>query len=412
MAAMDAYPSLIGLQDVAAARPPAFHLMTKPIGPLCNLDCTYCFYLRKDSLYPAERGRAWRMSDEVLESYIRQYIAAQQVPECHFAWQGGEPTLLGIDFFRRAVELQKRYRPKGMVIHNAFQTNGTLLTEEWCQFLRRHHFLIGLSLDGPQAIHDHYRLDKGGKPSFEAVYRGLKLLQAHDVQHNILCVVNHHNAQQPLEVYEFFRAEGERFLQFIPAVEPTADGGVTPWSVGGEAYGEFLCAIFDAWVRRDVGQTFVQIFDVALQAWCGLDPGLCVFSPTCGTAMAVEHNGDVYSCDHFVEPHNRLGNLLETPLAELVSQPLQVKFGRDKEAALPRYCRECAVRFVCNGGCPKERFLITPDGEPGLSWLCAGYKRFFGHIDPAMRFMAGELAARRAPANVMEWVKGRDAARR
>jgi uncharacterized protein len=409
---MDPYPSLIGLEDVVAARPLAFHVMTKPIGPLCNLDCSYCFYLKKESLYPDTHGAAWRMSDEVLEGYIRGYIEAQQVPECHFAWQGGEPTLLGVGFFERVVELQRKHRRPGMVIHNALQTNGTLLDETWCEFLRKHHFLVGLSLDGPPALHDHFRVDKGGKPSFDAVYRGLKLLQSHDVQHNILCVVNSHNAAWPLDVYHFLRDEGERFLQFIPAVAPTEDGGVTSWSVSGAAYGEFLCAIFDDWVRHDVGRVFVQIIDVALQAWCGLEPGLCIFSKTCGNALAIEHNGDLYSCDHFVEPHNRLGNVLETPVAELVASPLQRKFGADKEATLPRYCRQCSVRFVCNGGCPKERFAFTPDGEAGLNWLCAGYKRFFEHGDPAMKFMASELRARRAPANVMAWMRRRDEAGR
>ena len=405
------YPSLVGLDQVAAAPQRAFHIMTKPVGPLCNLGCTYCFYLRKDSLYPAERGSAWRMSDEVLEAYVRGYIEAQQVRECHFAWQGGEPTLLGVEFFERAVALQRQYRRPGMVIQNAFQTNGTLLDERWCTFLREHHFLIGISMDGPREIHDHYRVNKGGKPTFDQVYRGLKLLQEHGVEHNILCVVNRHNAHHPLDVYRFFRDEGERYLQFIPAIEPLPDGGVTPWSVEPRAYGDFLSAIFDEWVRRDVGQVFVQMFDVALRGWCGLDPGLCVHSEVCGNAMALEHNGDLYSCDHFVTPHNRLGNLTETPLAALVAQPFQRKFGSDKRDTLPRMCRECDVRFVCHGGCPKERYTTTPDGEPGLNYLCPGFRRFFHHIDPAMKFMAAELRAQRPPANVMAWMAERDTRR-
>ncbi len=405
------YPDLIGLEQVAAAAPPAFHIMTKPIGALCNLDCTYCFYLRKEGLYPAHQGADWRMADELLESYIRQYIEAQRVPEVHFAWQGGEPTLMGLDFFRRVVELQQRYRRPGMVVQNAFQTNGTLLDEEWCEFLREHHFLIGISIDGPREIHDVYRVNKGHRPTFDQVYRGLKLLGEHRVEHNVLTVVNAHNSRHPRAVYQFYRDEGIEFVQFIPAVEVLPDGAMTPWSVRAEEYGEFLCTVFDQWVRHDVGRIFVQIHDVALRAWCGLDPGLCVFSPTCGNALALEHNGDLYSCDHFVTDHNRLGNILDQPLEELVAAPLQRKFGSDKQDALPRYCRECEVKFVCNGGCPKDRFIATPDGEPGLNYLCAGYRRFFNHIRPAMQFMAGEIAAGRAPRNVMRWLaeqEGRD----
>lgn len=403
------FPSLIGLDQVLPERPRAFHVMTKPIGPLCNLDCTYCFYLRKETRYPdAQTDKpSWRMSDEVLESYVKQYIEAQQVPEVHFAWQGGEPTLLGVDFFRKAVELQKHYRKPGMVIHNAFQTNGTLLDDEWCKFLKANHFLIGISIDGPHEIHDTYRVNKGQKPTYDHVIRGLKLMQQYDVQHNVLCVVNNHNSSYPLEVYRHYKELGERFFQFIPAIEFLPEGGVTDWSVRPEAYGDFLCRIFDEWVIQDVGECFVQIIDVALRAWCGLDPGLCVFSPTCGTAMALEHNGDLYSCDHYVTDHNLLGNLLETPLTELVGQPLQRKFGRDKKDTLPQYCRDCEVRFACNGGCPKNRFIETPDGEPGLNYLCAGYKRFFNHIDPAMKYMAAEIRNQRPPANVMQWMRSR-----
>ncbi len=403
------YPDLIGLDEVLPEKPPAFHIMTKPIGALCNLDCTYCFYLRKEDLYPEHKGRAWRMSDEVLEAYVKQYIEAQQVPEVHFAWQGGEPTLMGVEFFRKAVALQRQYRRPGMVIHNAFQTNATLIDEEWAQFLHEHHFLIGVSVDGPESIHNHYRVNKGQQGSFEAVMRGLRLLQQYDVQHNLLCVVNDHNSRYPLEVYRFFRDElDERFYQFIPSIEFRPEGGVTDWTVRPEAYGEFLCTIFDEWVRRDVGQRYVQIFDVSLRAWCGLDPGLCIFSKHCGTALALEHNGDLYSCDHFVMPHNRLGNIVEQPLAELVASPLQRKFGRDKDDSLPDYCRRCEVRFVCNGGCPKDRFIETPSGEEGLNYLCAGYKRFFHHIDAPMKFMAAEIRQRRAPANVMAWMRQRE----
>ncbi len=403
------YPLPDGLDQVLPERPPAFHIMTKPVGALCNLGCRYCFYLRKEDLYAGERGPARRMSDAVLESYVRQYLESQQVPEVHFAWQGGEPTLLGVDFFRRAVELQKQYRRPGTVVHNAFQTNGTLLDEEWCEFLRDHHFLIGISVDGPPAIHDHYRVNKGGRGTSEQVLRGLRLMQQYEVQHNLLCVVNRYNADHPLEVYRYFRDElDETFYQFIPAIEFLPGGGVTPWTVRPEQHGEFLCAIFDEWVRHDVGQRYVQIFDVALRAWCGLEPGLCVFSRHCGTAMALEHNGDLYSCDHYVTPYNKLGNILQEPLVELVSSPFQRKFGRDKTDALPTQCRECEVQFVCHGACPKDRFLKTATGEDGLNYLCAGYYRFFRHIDPAMKFMAAEIRNNRAPANVMAWLRGRE----
>ncbi len=404
------YPDLTGLDAVPPARPAAFHVMAKPIGALCNLDCGYCFYLRKESLYPDDRGRTWRMSDAVLESYIRQFLAAQQVPEANFAWQGGEPTLLGLDFFRRVVELQRQYRPKGMVVHNAFQTNATLLDDEWCEFLREHRFLIGVSIDGPRELHDHYRVNKGGQGTFDAVRRGLERLRQHGVEHNLLCVVNALNGDRPLDVYRFFRDElDETYYQFIPAVEGTPDGAVTDWSVGPEQYGRFLCAVFDEWVRHDVGRRYVQAFDVALQAWCGQEPGLCVYARTCGTAMALEHNGDLYSCDHFVTPHNRLGNLIEEPLVELVSRPFQHKFGLDKREMLTTTCRECPALFACNGGCPKDRFVDSPTGEAGHNYLCAGLKRFFEHIDPAMRYMAGELRQRRAPANVMGWLQRREA---
>ncbi len=387
------------------APPPAFHVMLKPRGAICNLDCEYCFFLSKEMLYPGSR---FRMSDDLLEDYTRQYIEAQRVPEVTFAWQGGEPTLMGLDFFKRAVELQQRYRKPGMRIHNAFQTNGTLLDDDWCRFFREHDFLIGLSVDGPQPLHDRYRVDKGGKPTFQRVMKGLDLLKKHRVEFNILTTVHAGNADHPLEVYRFLRDEaGARFMQFIPIVERANETGfqegnqVTDRTLTGEQYGEFLCAIFDEWVRRDVGRVFVQIFDVALAAWAGMPPGLCVFQETCGDALALEHNGDLYACDHFVEPRYRLGNIQEIPLLDLVGSPQQRQFGLDKRDTLPRYCRECEVRFVCNGGCPKDRILTTPDGEPGLNYLCAGFKRFFNHIDRPMKIMAAELAAQRAPANIM-----------
>ena len=401
--------------------PEPFHVLTKPIGPICNLDCSYCFYLEKERLYPAERS--WRMSDELLESYIRQYIEAQPGPEVHFAWQGGEPTLLGVSFFRKAVEFQHKYAA-GKTIHNALQTNGTLLDDPWCEFLARHHFLVGLSIDGPRHFHDRYRVDKKGAPTFDAVMHGLSLLKKHRVSFNTLTVVSHDNAAAPLEVYQFLKNIGGEFLQFIPLIERQAPvqlkvlgydfahppastsaeevSPVSPWSVGAEQYGDFLCAIFDEWLHHDVGRIFVQLFDVALSNWMGLGSPLCVFAEKCGAAVALEHNGDLYSCDHYVYPQYRLGNILQQSLGEMVHSPRQRQFGQDKQSTLPRYCRECPVRFACNGECPKHRFIQTPDGEPGLNYLCAGYKKFFTHIDPHMKTMSALLRAGRAPAEIMQ----------
>jgi uncharacterized protein len=397
----------------APVAPPAFHVMLKPRGAICNLDCAYCYFLAKERLYPGSR---FRMADELLESYTRQYIAAQRVPEVTFAWQGGEPTLMGRAFFERAVELQQRYRRPGMRIYNTLQTNGTTLDDDWCRFFKQHNFLIGVSLDGPRALHDAYRVDKGGKPTFDRVMAGIALLKQYRVEFNILTTLHAANAAHPLEVYRFLRDEvGARFIQFIPIVERDNDTGyqegerVTSRSISGRQYGAFLIAVFDEWVRRDVGRVFVQIFDVALAAWCGQRPGLCVFEETCGDALAMEHNGDLYACDHFVEPRYRLGNIQEIPLIELVASEPQRRFGLAKRDTLPRYCRECAVRFVCNGGCPKDRILATPDGEPGLNYLCEGYKAFFTHIDRPMRIMAEELRNRRPPANVMRILAAEEA---
>ena len=403
-----------------------FHIMTKPTGPICNLDCKYCFYLEKENLYP--NTRHWAMSRETLERYIQQYIAAQPFEEVHFAWQGGEPTLLGVDFFRTVVELQDQYA-NGKRIYNALQTNGTLIDDEWGEFLGEYKFLVGVSIDGPRELHDYYRVDKGNAPTFDRVMRGISKLRKHGAEFNTLTVVNRYNSGFPLEIYRFLKEIGSKFMQFIPIVErkasePDQNGliliqpsfakgaEVTEWSVEPEAYGKFLVQIFDEWVKRDVGSYFVQIFDVALESWLGMDASLCVFRSTCGGALAMEHTGDVYSCDHFVYPENRLGNITETALEELVSSPQQTAFGNNKRDSLPRMCRECEVRFACNGECPKHRFLKTPDGEPGLNYLCAGYKSFFNHIDPYMRFMADELRAGRAPANIMQLVgEGKRAAK-
>jgi uncharacterized protein len=401
---------------------PDFHVLAKPIGPICNLDCKYCFYLEKESLYP--NVAKWAMAEDVLESYIRQYIEAQDTPVVSFAWQGGEPTLLGVDYFSKLVEVQKKYS-NGKQIQNAFQTNGVLLNDVWAQLFKENGFLIGLSIDGPRALHDTYRVDKGGQPTFDKVMRGMEVLRRHSIGFNTLTTVHRGNADEPLEVYRFLRDNGSGFVHFIPIVErianqATADGlqlisadflgesRVAPWSVDARQFGRFLCAIFDEWVRHDVGRVFVQLFDVSLEMWAGMEASLCVFRRQCGAALAIEHCGDVYSCDHFVYPENRLGNIMDSPLEALVNSDQQQKFGESKETTLPEYCRQCDVRFACNGECPKHRFITTPDGEPGLNYLCAGYKMFFHHIDPYMRFMAAELGARRAPANVMQWIANRE----
>ncbi len=392
--------------------------MSKPTGAICNLDCSYCYYLEKEKLYPGTVD--FRMSDEVLENYVRQYIESQPGDYAVFAWQGGEPTLLGVDFFEKVVNLQQKYG-NGKIIENSLQTNGVLLDDAWCRFFRENNFLIGLSIDGPKELHNAHRVNKGGKGSFAEVMAGLNLLQKHRVEFNTLTVVQRDNASSPLEIYRFLKQAGSSHMQFIPIVERLAakqsphgqnmvkpdyagEARVSPWSVGAEHYGDFLIAIFDEWVRKDVGSVFVQLFDVALEAWMGMPSSLCVFRPTCGDAMALEHNGDLYSCDHYVYPQNRLGNIMEEGLAKLAASEKQRAFGRDKRDALPRYCRECDVRFACHGECPKHRFIQTPDGEEGLNYLCTGYKKFFRHIDPYMRFMAGELKRGRPAAGVMDWV--------
>ena len=385
--------------------PRAFQIMLKPRGALCNLDCAYCYFLSKEQLYPQSD---FRMSDALLEESTRQYIDAQGVPEITFVWQGGEPTLMGLEFFRRAVELQKLYAKPGMRVLNALQTNATLLNDEWCEFLHTNDFLLGVSLDGPRELHDAYRMDKGGAPTFNLVMRGIELLKRHRVEFNILTTVHAENASHPLDVYRFLRDKvGTLFIQFIPIVERDNVTGfqegntITLRSVTGKQYGEFLIAIFDEWVRRDVGRVFVQIFDAALGVWMGQRSGLCIFSKTCGDALALEHNGDLFSCDHFVEPRYKLGNLQKESLIALVDSGKQRRFGSNKRDKLPRHCRECAVRFICNGGCPKDRVSDTPDGEPGLNFLCDGFKAFFTHIDQPMKTMATLIQQRRPPADIM-----------
>jgi len=403
--------------------PFACHVMAKPSGSVCNIDCEYCFYLEKEKLYP-DAGKNWRMNDEILQRYVTSYIDAQETDEISFAWQGGEPTLMGVDFFRRAVELQKQHAGERPVT-NAFQTNGILLDDEWGEFLAENDFLVGISIDGPQHLHDRFRVDKGGAPTFSKVMAGLEVLKKHKVEFNTLTVLQSHNARYPVEVYRFLKEIGSQFMQFIPIVErlaeeakdddlllisPTFDGAasVTDWSVGSEQYGEFLCSVFDEWVRHDVGNIFVQMFDTALGSWMGRGADLCVFAETCGRALILEHNGDLYSCDHFVYPEYNLGNIADKGIREMVESPLQVKFGDDKRDTLTEYCKSCDYKFACNGGCPKHRFIETPDGEPGLHYLCKGYKRFFSHVDQSMRVMGSELSAGRPAANVMQWTHQRD----
>jgi len=390
--------------------PPRIHVLAKPAGATCNLNCAYCFFLHKDQLYP---GGHFRMSHAVLEHYIRQLIESHRANTVTVAWQGGEPTLMGLDFYRRAIEFQNRYKRSGMIFENTIQTNGTLLNDEWCDFFRRHGFLVGISIDGPPELHDVYRVDKNGGPTFDRVMRGLRLLQKHGVEYNILTAANRLNADHPMEVYRFLRDEaGAAWMQFIPAIERLNEEGVSLYqegttvserSVKPEQFGNFLCAIFDEWVQNDVGRLFVQTFEATVRNWLGLpSSGMCVFDAACGHGLALEHNGDLYSCDHFVEPGHLLGNICQQHMIELASSDRQRKFGRDKLETLPRYCRECEVGFACKGECPKNRFLTSPDGEQGLNYLCAGYRAFFQHVDRPMKIIAGLLRRGHPAEQVMQ----------
>lgn len=391
-------PNALGVRPANAS--PAFHLLAKPRGAICNLDCKYCFYLSKEDLY---KGSSFRMTDDMLETYIRQLIESHSIPEVTVAWQGGEPTLMGLDFFRRSIVLEKEYAKPGMQIQNTIQTNGTLINDEWAGFFKENNFLVGLSIDGPREMHDFYRVDRQGEPTFDKVMRGLSFLQKYGVEWNALTTIHHANAEHPVEVYRFLRDECKaEFIQFIPIVERTGANDVTDRSVTAEQYGNFLVGVFEEWVRRDVAKVYVQMFDVALANWHGEPSGLCVHSKTCGGALAIEHNGDMYSCDHYVTPEFKLGNIQEKHMIELVSSKEQLKFGQDKFDTLPKYCRECEVRFACHGGCPKDRFINTPDGEPGLNYLCAGYKIFFNHINKPMQTMSQLLQKNRAPAEIMK----------
>ncbi len=360
--------------------------MVKPVGAACNLDCTYCYYLEKSALY--SRRQSLRMSEALLERYIAQHMAAAPAETILFSWHGGEATLLGIDTFRRIVELQEKHRPPGRKILNNLQTNGTLIDEAWCRFLAAAGFQVGLSLDGPRELHDAYRPTKGGRATHARVMEAYRLLRRHHVATDILCVVHRKNVRQPAAVYRFFKEIGVEFLQFLPLVRRQGTNGVTPETVPARAYGEFLCRIFEEWAAHDIDRITIQNFHEAERPFLGFEHALCIFRETCGDVVVVERNGDFYSCDHFVDPAHRLGNIAETPLVELLENPRQRAFGERKKTALPRFCRSCEVLPLCNGGCPKDRFILTPDGEPGLNYLCAGYKLFFTSSAPHLKRIA------------------------
>ena len=393
------------------------YVMLKPAGAHCNLACKYCYYLEKSHLY--QNSLRHLMSDEMLEQFTREYIEAQTMPQVLFTWHGGEPLMRSIDFYKKALALQKKYA-HGKQIDNVIQTNGTLLTDEWCEFFAKNHWLVGISIDGPQEYHDHYRVTPAGKPSWEKVMQGIQLLKKHRVEWNAMAVVNAYNAEHPLEFYHFFRDNGCQYLQFTPIVErltehedgrtlasladdreiPLADASVTP-----EQWGNFLCTIFDDWVRHDVGKTFVEIFDCTLANWMGVLPGICAYSKECGHAGVMEHNGDVYSCDHFVFPEYKLGNIREQSLIDMLYGEKQQAFSRLKHTSLPRQCKECDMEFACHGECPKNRFEKDKYGEPGLNYLCQGYYQYYSHVAPYMDFMKRELLAQRPPANIMNVLK-------
>jgi uncharacterized protein len=405
--------------------PQGIHVVAKPIGPLCNLNCEYCFYLEKQALFAADEK--YRMPDRVLSAFITGYITSQPTPVVEFVWQGGEPTLLGIDFFKRVIELQKPFINR-KTITNSLQTNGTLLTADWCQFLKKNNFMVGISLDGPKGIHDRYRRDGKGNGSFDQVMRGLKFLQEHKVDYNVLASVAKETGKSPLDVYRFLRNEGVEFIQFTPVVERMPDvqsaslglrlagpaaldkknqqGGVTSWSVIPEEYGDFLIAIYEEWVRHDVGTVFVMNFEWVLNAWIGNPSPVCIHAKQCGRSVVIEHNGDLYACDHCVYPQYKLGNIMSDTLPDMVAKSLRSGFGVTKETVLPRLCGECEALAACQGGCPKHRFETTYNDEPGLQYLCAGYKKFFLHIRKYLRAMATLLEHGLPASRVMDAIKG------
>jgi uncharacterized protein len=421
MAALNIKSTLLFTDALKLKRPNAFQVMLKPAGAACNLNCTYCYYLEKNKLY--KNSTSSRMSDEMLEAFTRQFIEAQEVPVVTFTWQGGEPTLMGLDFYMKAVELQKKYSG-GKRVENSFQTNGTRLDDDWCKFFKDNNFLVGISIDGEEHNHNRYRKTNSGGPTFSRVMKGIELLHRHKVEFNTLSTVNDYNSNYASETYRFLKKIGSGFIQFLPVVERIKDAGptelalvapvhgeaaVAPWSVSPSAYGDFLIKIFDEWVRSDVARFYVQIFDATLANYVGENPGICIFNETCGDALVMEYNGDLFSCDHFVYPEYFLGNIMETPLSELAKTQRQFDFGIDKRNTLPSFCLRCPVRYACHGECPKHRFLLTPDGSPGLNYLCEAYKKFFSHAEPYMDYMAKELKNKRAPANVMQWIKNKEA---
>lgn len=390
------------------------YLMAKPIGAVCNLNCSYCYYLEKELLY--ENRKSYQMSDQLLERFVKEYIEAQPIPNVSFTWHGGESLLRDVEFYKKALRYQKMYA-KGRQVENCIQTNGVLLNDDWCEFFAENNFLVGVSIDGPEHCHDIYRKNKGGKGTFREVMRGIELLKKHGVEFNTMSVINNYNARYPLEVYCFLKEIGSKYLQFSPVVERIAIGEklslqtpeserqnvkIAEWSVAPEQFGDFYIKIFDEWVKKDVGETFVQLFDATLAGFVGVEPGVCYFTKRCGHAAVMEFNGDVYSCDHFVFPEHRLGNIYQTPFLTMMLSEQQVAFG-EKKRMLPTQCLECKFLSVCNGECPKNRFVSTKEGEPNVNYLCEGYKSFFSHVEPYMRFMAKELAANRPPANVMKW---------
>ena len=392
------------------------YVMLKPAGAHCNLACKYCYYLEKNKLYPTAQRHL--MSDEMLEQFTREYIEAQTMNQVLFTWHGGEPLLRSIDFYRKALSLQQKYAG-GRRIDNVIQTNGTLLTDEWCEFFAQNHWLVGISIDGPQPDHDHYRLTAAGKPSWQKVMQGIKLLKKHGVEWNAMAVVNAYNVNHPLEFYRFFKENGCQFLQFTPIVErltrhedgrtlaSLADKDEIPLSeasVKPEQWGYFLCAIFDEWVRKDVGKIFVEIFDCTLANWMGISPGICAYSKECGHAGVMEHNGDVYSCDHFVFPEYKLGNIRDHSLIDMLYGEQQQEFSRLKHSSLPRQCKECDMEFACHGECPKNRFMKDKYGDSGLNYLCPGYYHYYQHVAPYMDYMKQELMAQRPPSNIMKVV--------
>lgn len=393
------------------------YVMLKPAGAHCNLACKYCYYLEKNKLYPTAQRHL--MSDEILEQFTREYIEAQTMSQVLFTWHGGEPLLRSIDFYRKALSLQQKYAG-GRRIDNVIQTNGTLLTDEWCEFFAQNHWLVGISIDGPQPYHDHYRLTAAGKPSWQKVMQGIKLLKKHGVEWNAMAVVNADNANHPLEFYRFFKENGCQFLQFTPIVERLTrheDGrtlasladkdeiSLSEASVTPEQWGYFLCAIFDEWVRKDVGKIFVEIFDCTLANWMGISPGICAYSKECGHAGVMEHNGDVYSCDHFVFPEYKLGNIRDYSLIDMLYGEQQQEFSRLKHSSLPRQCKECDMEFACHGECPKNRFMKDKYGDSGLNYLCPGYYHYYQHVAPYMDYMKQELMSQRPPSNIMKVVQ-------